>query len=465
MDNPFTHERSGYTEPVRGAVRVDADQLVADAAGADQHASVFGVAQGVGHQVGEDAFHQHRVGVGPQAGGLGAQAQAPLPGQEGELVFHALEHPGDGETHRMRLDDAGIQPGQVQQGIEQALHGRGGGLDVFGQTPGFLVPDPIFQGRHQQGEGMQGLPQVVAGRRQEAGLGLDGGLRREFLAPQLGGGILDASFKIAPVFLQGLGHAVHAAFQQADFTGRRLRRAFGEMAVGQSGHGRRDGLEGPADATGQPPGQDEGEQDAEGGHACGRQPDLGTGQLHAPPVQPHQYPKTSAIHLVVQAGARLAGETRVDGMGEIMHGAEAPALRRRLAVEVRQCQGVTADQQPALAIRDGDDRYFPRGPIEIQQPLDVGKVAGGQVEGRGFPQVVGGFDAQGFQFPLRLADQAMGEVGGEQTHPHHQGEHGDRQDAQPKTESGAEAAHAWDGLSRRRRAPSSGLPARPRFGC
>ena len=82
----------------------------------------------------------------------------------------------DREFRDVRRQHAGIELGDVEQGIEQLVHGLDGGIDA-GDEPGALRRvGLVAQLRREQVQGVQRLAQVVAGRREKARLGEIGAL-------------------------------------------------------------------------------------------------------------------------------------------------------------------------------------------------------------------------------------------------------------------------------------------------
>jgi len=109
--------------------------------------------------------------MGPGPGGAEAQAQPPVLRFPGIGLLQLVEDGLQGRGQGLGIDPGHIQAGDVEQGVQQFRHAADGGADLAGQL--FLVraPGVVLQVGGEQVEGVQGLPQVVAGGSQEAGLG------------------------------------------------------------------------------------------------------------------------------------------------------------------------------------------------------------------------------------------------------------------------------------------------------
>jgi len=92
--------------------------------------------------------------------------------------LHGLEDVVQAHGLELGLDRTGIEPGDVQQAHEQVFHRGHGLVQHVGQGAQLGGLGLLAQQAHQQADGGGGLAQVVAGRRQEAGLALVGHLQR-----------------------------------------------------------------------------------------------------------------------------------------------------------------------------------------------------------------------------------------------------------------------------------------------
>ncbi|MNS92569.1 hypothetical protein D3C72_1267120 [compost metagenome] len=125
---------------------------------------------GVADQIANNAFQQH--GVRPDGGRAGAHPQAYpfLAGLGGVLGPQLVQQRPDAERLKAGVDDASVQPRQVQQGVEQMPHRGHRACDVVQQVAPMPRQRLVRQQAQEQIHGMHGLAQVVAGRRQEPGL-------------------------------------------------------------------------------------------------------------------------------------------------------------------------------------------------------------------------------------------------------------------------------------------------------
>ena len=106
------------------------DDAARAAARADQHPARIGVADGVGHEVAQDALEEHRVGAHDGARGDEAQREALLLGRRGEVVGEAVEERLQRHGPQARLDRARVQPGDVEHLAEQRLERADGAGDA-----------------------------------------------------------------------------------------------------------------------------------------------------------------------------------------------------------------------------------------------------------------------------------------------------------------------------------------------
>jgi hypothetical protein len=88
---------------------------------AHEDAAVVGVADGVRHQVAQDAFDEHRVGIDVVVLAAEAQRQALLECRRLEVEAQLAEDVADVEVLGRDVDAAGVDLGDVEQLGEQAL--------------------------------------------------------------------------------------------------------------------------------------------------------------------------------------------------------------------------------------------------------------------------------------------------------------------------------------------------------
>jgi len=158
------------------------------------HAAVRGVAQGVVQQVAQGALHKHRVGQAAQArAGVAGPAQplgvegGPHLGMQGAQQRRDRQHLGPVRVF------AGVQASDVEQLVKDKAQAVQGGLHAFGRALLFARVVSAAQQARQQGQAVQRLAQVMAGRGQKVALlavgllGLIAGLAHVLdLAGQLG---------------------------------------------------------------------------------------------------------------------------------------------------------------------------------------------------------------------------------------------------------------------------------------
>ncbi len=147
------------------------DDAARAAARADQHPAGIGVADGVGHEVAQDALEEHRVGAHDDAGGDEAQREPLLLGRRGEVVGEAVEERLQRHGPRARIDRARVQPRDVEHLAEQRLQRADGAGDAAGELAALVVAGALGQRRGEESERVQRLAQVVARGGEEARLG------------------------------------------------------------------------------------------------------------------------------------------------------------------------------------------------------------------------------------------------------------------------------------------------------
>ena len=82
----------------------------------------------------------------------------------------------DRESRDVRCQDAGIELGDIEQGIEQFVHGVDGGIDPGDEPRALGRIGLVAQLRREQVERVERLAQVVAGHREKARFGEVGAL-------------------------------------------------------------------------------------------------------------------------------------------------------------------------------------------------------------------------------------------------------------------------------------------------
>ncbi len=107
---------------------VDAQPIAAVAA-ADHNTAVRRVPHRVGYQVQHDSFEQNEIAAHPGAARYHPQAQPLLTRGLGKRRFYPLEQTLDGKLGQIRLEHACVEPGHIQERLEQLVHRAHGGVD------------------------------------------------------------------------------------------------------------------------------------------------------------------------------------------------------------------------------------------------------------------------------------------------------------------------------------------------
>ncbi len=152
------------------------EHAVAALAAADKHRAVLRVANGVRHQVAQDALDQQRIGMHRVPGAAQVQRQALLEGRRLEVQTQLAEDVADLEVLRIHRHAAAVDARDVEQFREQFFERIDRGVDAVDQVRDLVVVALVAQGLGEQSHGMQGLPQIVAGGGEELRLGAVGGL-------------------------------------------------------------------------------------------------------------------------------------------------------------------------------------------------------------------------------------------------------------------------------------------------
>ena len=105
---------------------------------------------------------------------------------------------------------AGIELGDVEQRAEQLVHGGERLLDAADDLTALSGAQLAVQLRDEEAQSMERLTQIVAGRSNEARLGLVGGF-------ELAGALFDFAFQTGVGFLQPGGHGVELIAQRLEF--------------------------------------------------------------------------------------------------------------------------------------------------------------------------------------------------------------------------------------------------------
>ena len=152
---------------------------------ADQHAAAPGMRDGVADEIAQDALQQHRIRIHHRLAGPDPQRQAFLHRLRRILGPQLLQQRIEREPLAPGLDHAGVQPGDIEQGIEQMPHRRRRAGDVVHQVAAVRGEFLVGQQAQEQADREHGLAQVMAGGGQEARFFQVAALGRLLLAPHL----------------------------------------------------------------------------------------------------------------------------------------------------------------------------------------------------------------------------------------------------------------------------------------
>ena len=153
-----------------GVLHLDGQPLAIDPA-ADADRAGLGIAQGVVDQIAQQLHQQAAVGAQNGVAALHPPDQ-PLGG--GLLGIGGVERIGDlagGEGIHHRGNHPGLQPGNLQQTVQQPLHGVQTLVEPGQQVAPVVVADMTCQGCGQEEQGLQGLAEIVAGGGEKLRLG------------------------------------------------------------------------------------------------------------------------------------------------------------------------------------------------------------------------------------------------------------------------------------------------------
>ena len=163
----------------------DLDAQAGSATAADQDSAAIGVTHGVGDDVAQ--IRSSSTGSETTKAEQGQRVRRrPLrcasPANSSQNPF---EQRADREGSGVRLDHAGVQLGDVQQRIEQAVHRSDGAFDLFHQPPHLVGHRMAGEGADKHAERMDRLAKVVARGCEKPRLRQIGFLRHLLLPPQI----------------------------------------------------------------------------------------------------------------------------------------------------------------------------------------------------------------------------------------------------------------------------------------
>ena len=158
------------TDPAAGIGHLHPDAAGAPPRGQDDAARAR-VPDRVRHQILEDALQQDHVAGDGQVRAAHREPQALALRERFEALRQLRQQVGQEHRLQLRPDDAGIELGDVQERLDQVLDRLEPALHLAGDGAGLRRHVEVGQRRDRQAGGVHGLQQVVARRRQEAGLG------------------------------------------------------------------------------------------------------------------------------------------------------------------------------------------------------------------------------------------------------------------------------------------------------
>src|SRR5882762_3596873 len=106
-----------------GIPHLDAHGFAAPAT-ADDHAADGRVADGIGDQVEQDTLQEDRIAAHPRAARHQPERQFPFARRRREGALDSLEHLGNGKLYNLGAEDAGVEPRNIEQRIEEFVHRR-----------------------------------------------------------------------------------------------------------------------------------------------------------------------------------------------------------------------------------------------------------------------------------------------------------------------------------------------------
>ena len=138
----------------------------------DENAALLGELDGVADQVAEQALQEVRIGehgeVAQRKGEL--EAKPLLDGERAELGIDAREQAVDHDRFGRRFDPPGVELRDVEQGVEQVAQRGEGNRQVMDHARLRFVERGRLQRAVEEVDRLQGLPEVVARRREEIAL-------------------------------------------------------------------------------------------------------------------------------------------------------------------------------------------------------------------------------------------------------------------------------------------------------
>ena len=152
-------------------------QHVAAAAAADENLAAAGGVQRVRAEVADHLFQPGPIRADHHAAGDGPQRNLPRDRMVGEFVVHTLQQLADRGDSPEGRNGAGLDLVDVEKRVEDARHRDDRVIDTGDQFLLLRAVHGLRQQALEQGQRLQRLPQIVAGRCQQARLGRTGGLR------------------------------------------------------------------------------------------------------------------------------------------------------------------------------------------------------------------------------------------------------------------------------------------------
>src|SRR5262249_13854905 len=143
---------------------------------------------------------------------------------------------GDGELDNVGGKHAGVEFGNVEQGVKQLVHRQDRSVDPLNQPAALGGFHVAAQLRDEQAECMQRLAQIVTRRRKKPGF-------RQVRKRKLMGAFLDLAFEARIGVLQLFGHAVKLLGERLKLIASSYRDALSEIAAADAGGASADRLD------------------------------------------------------------------------------------------------------------------------------------------------------------------------------------------------------------------------------
>src|SRR5262245_7631470 len=143
----------------------DAQRRVSETA-ANNDAAVGGVADRIGDEVQQNPFQQDEVAAYRCPAWHDPQGQALLMRRPRKRRLYSVQELAGRKLGEVRAQHVGIELGNVEERIEELIHGSNRGIDPLEQSMTIRRVQTALQLCNEQAQRVQRLPQIVAGGRQ-----------------------------------------------------------------------------------------------------------------------------------------------------------------------------------------------------------------------------------------------------------------------------------------------------------